>query len=215
MTELVPIPSPGVALEYGEPGRPLIVVVHDWFGRLPALEFYAEALVRHGFRVVVPDLYHGVATTDLTTAKQLLDQLDIAESLAILDEAVQEGRSQGSERVGTIGFAMGGWISLMHAQAGGVDAVVAYYASLEAKDHGVLPCSVQLHLAEVDDWGDDQDPESFIARLKEHGTSVTRYTYPGTRHGFANATVHGPLDARAAALAYARAARFLEQQLLD
>lgn len=215
MSELVPIPSPGVALEYGTPGHPLVILVHDWFGRLPSLELYAEALVRHRFRVVVPDLYDGVATTDESTARQLTDQLDIGLSLAIIDSAVQEGRSQGSDRVGVIGFAVGGWITLLHAQGGSADAVVAYYASLESKDHGVIPCAVQLHLAEVDEWSAGQDPESFVDRLKEHGTPVSHHTYPGTKHGFGNATIDGALDEHAAALAYARTAAFLEEHLIE
>ena len=214
MTELVPIPSPGVALEFGTPGDPLVVVVHDWFGRLPGLEFYAEALVRHGFRVVVPDLYNGLATTHEATAQQLLDQLDVAGALDILDEAIRTGRNEGSERVGIVGFSVGGWVTLLHAQGGSADAVVAYYASLEPKDHGVIPCPVQLHLAEIDEWGDGQDPEAFIGRLRDHGTPISSYTYSGTKHGFANATVHEHLDTRAAALAYARTAQFLESHLL-
>jgi len=215
MTEIVPIPSPGVALEYGEPGNPIVVLIHDWFGRLPSLEFYAEALVRHGLRVVVPDLYNGVATTNEVMAQRLLDELDVGFALSLVDDAIEEGRAQGSDRVGVIGFAMGGWIALLHAQAGSADAVVAYYASLEGKDHGVIPCPVQLHLAADDDWAEGQDPDSFVDRLKEHGTPVTRYAYPGTRHGFANATIHRSLDARSAALAYARTARFLELHLLE
>ncbi|WP_165063160.1 dienelactone hydrolase family protein [Marisediminicola senii] len=215
MPELVSIPSPGAALEYGTPGDPLVVVVHDWFGRLPGLEFYAEALVRQGFRVVVPDLYDGVATTDEHTAHLLMDSLDIGRALAIVDEAVTTGRTQGSSHVGVVGFSVGGWIALLHAQGGAVDAVVAYYASLEAKDHGVIPSPVQLHLAETDSWSAGQEPESFVDRLREHGTPVTQFTYAGTVHGFANATIHSTLDARAAALAYARVARFLESHLLE
>ena len=215
MTELVPIPSPGIALEYGTRGDPLVVVVHDWFGRLPSLEFYSEALVRHGFHVVVPDLYGGVATTDEATARRLLDQLDVGIALEVIDDAVRTGRERGSNRVGVIGFSVGGWLALLHAQGGAADATVAYYASLERRDHGIIPCAVQLHLAETDEWSDTQEPDAFIARLREHGTPVSTHTYAGTRPGFANATIHASLDARSAALAYARTARFLELQLLE
>ncbi|HEV7957787.1 MAG: putative carboxymethylenebutenolidase [Microbacteriaceae bacterium] len=215
MSELVPIPSPGIALEFGAAGNPLVVVVHDWFGRLPALEFYAKALVRHGFRVVVPDLYGGVATTDEATAKALFDQLDVGLALAIVDDAVQGGRSEGSDRVALVGFSVGGWIALLHAQGGSADAVVAYYASLEPRDHGVIPCAVQLHLADADEWGEGQDPSSFIDRLRDHGTPISHYRYRGTNHGFANATIRATLDEQAAALAFARTATFLQEHLLE
>ena len=61
MSELVPIPSPGVPISHGEPGSALVVLVHDWFGRLPWLENYAKGIAHQGYRVVVPDLFDGVA----------------------------------------------------------------------------------------------------------------------------------------------------------
>ena len=70
MAELVPIPSPGVPLYYGLPGSPLVVMAHDWYGRLPWLEPYAEALSGQGYRVVVPDFYEGVCTVDDATPKR-------------------------------------------------------------------------------------------------------------------------------------------------
>lgn len=214
MTELVPIPSPGVALEYGDRGAPLVILVHDWFGRLPGLEFFADALASKGFRVLVPDLYNGVATTDEATAHRLFDELDVATALDTFDELVQSGRAEGSSRVGIVGFSVGGWLALLHAQSGSADAVVAYYASLEPRDHGIIPAPVLMHLAEIDEWGEGQEPERFIERLTTHGTPVTTFTYLGTRHNFANATIRDRVDARAAALAFARTAVFLHQHLL-
>ena len=58
------MPHPGVTLEFGEPGRPVVVLVHDDHGRLPWLDQYALALARAGFHVLVPDLYDGRGTLD-------------------------------------------------------------------------------------------------------------------------------------------------------
>jgi carboxymethylenebutenolidase len=109
---------------------------------------------------------------------------------------------------------MGGWLALLHAQAGSADAVVAYYATLDASDHGVIPCPVELHYAERDDWEAGADPDAFVDRLRQHGTPVTRFSYAGTVHSFANASMREKLDERSAALAFARTATFLEQHLL-
>lgn len=215
MDDIVPIPSPGITLSYGTVGDPVVVIVHDWFGRLPSIEPYATALSTHGLRVLVPDFYDGVCTVNSATAEQLMGQLDIGAALAQLEDAVQESRGQGSARAAVVGFSMGGWLSLLFAQAGSVDAVVAYYASLGPQDHGVIPCPVQLHLAEVDEWGDGDDPDSFVDRLKDDGTPVELYTYLGTKHSFANASIPDRVDTRAAALAFARTATFLEKHLLD
>jgi carboxymethylenebutenolidase len=215
MSDLVAIPSPGVPLYYGEPGSPIIVLVHDWYGRLPWLENYARGLQHQGYRVAVPDLYGGVATTDQTTAEELMNQLDVATALASLDDVIQIARMEGSERVGAVGFSMGGWLALLHAQGGAADAVVAYYATLSTSEHGVIPCPVLLQFAETDDWGDGEDPESFVDRLKDHGTPVTEFSYLGTVHSFANATITDTADLNAAALAFARTASFLERHLVE
>jgi carboxymethylenebutenolidase len=215
MTNLVPIPSPGQTLFYGEPGNPAVVVLHDMYGRLPWLEAFATAVAGHGFRVAVPDFYDGVCTVVESNARDLMQNLDVARSLALIDGAVEEDQETGVERVGLVGFSMGGWLALLHAQAGGVDAVVAYYASLGPEDHGLIPCPVLLQWAEIDHWRAGEEPESFVARLQDHGTPVTEHTYLGARHSFANASLTDTLDVRAAALAFARTAVFLETQLID
>jgi carboxymethylenebutenolidase len=214
MSQLVPIPSPGIPLHFGDRGNPLVVVVHDWYGRLPWLESYAKALSAQGYRVVVPDLYAGFATLDSAEAEGLMGQLDVAGSLAELDDIIATARAEGSRRVGVVGFSLGGWLTLLHAQSGAADAVVAYYATLGAAQHGIVPCPVLLHLAEVDDWDEGEDPESFIDRLKDHGTPISEQTYPGTVHSFANATITDRVDVNAAALAFARTSSFLEDHLL-
>lgn len=215
MSQLVPIPSPGESLFYGEPGNPAVVVLHDSYGRLPWLVPYAEALASRGFRVAVPDLYAGVCTIDDDTAQELAGNLDIGTALAEIDDAMVEAQHTGTERVGLVGFSLGGWLALLHAQAGAADAVVAHYASLGPRDHGVIPCPVLLQWAETDDWEEGEDPEAFVARLKDHGTPVTQHGYLGTTHSFANASVTAHLDQQAAALAFARTAVFLESNLID
>ncbi len=215
MTELVPIPSPGVPVFYGEPGNPVVVVIHDWYGRLPGLEPFSEALASRGLRVAVPDLYEGVCTTDAATAESLMNQLDVATALAEVDDAIALGQQTGDERVGLVGFSLGGWLALMHAQAGVADAAVAYYASLSEQEHGIIPCPVLLQWAESDEWDAADGPEQFVERLKDHGTPVTEHTYLGTQHSFANASIPGRVDGQAAALAFARTAVFLEKHLID
>jgi carboxymethylenebutenolidase len=215
MAEPISIPSPGIPLYFGEPGSAQVILVHDYYGRLPWLVDYAEALARIGFRVVVPDFYDGIATTDADLAERLMEDLDVAQSLTLIDDAIQEARDEGTHRIGTIGFSMGGWLALLHAQGGATDAVAAYYATLAPEEHGVIPCPVLLNFAEADEWAEHEDPESFIDRLKDHGTPVSDYSYLATVHSFANASIPEKFNAAAAALAYARTASFLEDQLAD
>jgi len=215
MTALVPIPSPGVPVFYGDPGDPVLIVLHDMYGRLPGLEPFAMALASRGFRVAVPDLYDGFCTVDSATAQELMARLDLGSALAEVDDAIAQAQESGDERVGLVGFSLGGWLALLHAQSGAADAVVAYYATLGEKDHGVIPCPVLLHWAEVDEWREGEEPARFVERLTDHGTPVTEHTYLGTRHSFANASLPDKIDARAAALAFARTAVFVEKHLVE
>jgi carboxymethylenebutenolidase len=211
MAELIPIPSPGVPLYYGDPGDPLVVVLHDWYGRLPWLEPYAEALAsRGGFRVVVPDLYDGVATVAREGAEQLSDALDGDSALALIGNIIDAERATGSDRVGVVGFSLGAWLALQAAQAGLVDAAVIYYGT---GPDGIIPAPLLFHLAETDEFEPTDDTDAYLARLKGDGTPVTSHTYVGTEHNFANATVPALVDERSAALAFARTTVFLETQL--
>ena len=216
MSELIPIPSPGIPLVFGEAGAPVVVVVHDGYGRLPWLTPFAEALAqRGGFRVIVPDLYDGAATDDDRQADILLDQLSGTDARATIIREIEAARAEGSPRAGIVGFSMGGGLALQVAQAGEVDAAVAYYATLEASQPGIIPCPVMLHFAEQDDWPEGGTPEQFVGRLRENGTPVTQHGYAGTEHGFANGSLPALLDTRAAALAFARTTVFLETHLTD
>jgi carboxymethylenebutenolidase len=212
---LVPIPSPGVPLYYGEPGQPLVIVLHDWYGRLPWLDAIGRAIAHNGYRVAIPDLYDGVCTTDAATAETLMLKLDVGATLALIDDLITDARAEGSAKIATVGFSLGGWLALLHAQGGDVDAVATYYATLAESNHGVIPSPVLLHFAEIDTWEPGEEPESFIARLKDHGTPVSDHRYLGTVHSFANATMVELVDTRAAALAFARTVSFLSDHLGD
>ena len=202
-------------LYFGEPGAPLVVVVHDWFGRLPWLGALGMSLATEGLQVAVPDFLDGESTTNPLEARQLIQGIDIGASLAVIDDIIDEARLYGTEKVGVLGFSTGGWLALVHAQGGEVDAVVAYYASISESHHGIIPCPLLLQYAELDDWESGGDPVSFTKRLEQHGTPTALYTYLGTQHHFANLSLTDTADPQAAALAHARTAAFFAAHLLD
>jgi carboxymethylenebutenolidase len=214
VADLFPIASPGIPLWWGNAGDPLVVLVHDWYGRLPWLETVGAVLAREGFRVSVPDLYSGTATSTAEDAARLMTSLNVSRSLSELDDIIATARGEGSGKFGVVGFSMGGWLALLHAQGGAVDAVVAFYATLAPHDHGVVPCPAMLQFAEFDDWGKNEEPDDFIARLKEHGTPVIAHTYPGTQHSFANGSIPDLVNPRAAQLALSRTALFMREHLI-
>jgi len=213
MADDPPVPPPGATLAFGRPGAPLVVVAHDWHGRLPWIERYGAALAARRLRVLVVDLFAGRTALDDDRAARLMRESAASVSLGMVEDALMQGREEGSARAGVIGFSMGGWLALQTAAGGRVDAVVAYYATLEAAEHGLIPCPVLLHLAEHDSWLAPGAADDFVARLGAHSTPVVRHDYPGTGHGFANAAVERDFAAPSAALAFERTAAFLQEHL--
>jgi len=210
MSERIRIESPGETLEFGDVGRPTVIISHDWLGRLPWLTNFADALVLEGFRVLLPDHYDGWATTDPGEAGAMMAALDTDEALDRLDALIA---SAAPARVALIGFSLGGRLSIMSASRGGADALVVYYGSAAASEHGIIPCPVLMQLAAIDDWAPGRDPQNLMSRLRDHGTSVTEFTYSGAHHGFANQQNTAAYDRNTAALSFARTVAFLNLHL--
>jgi carboxymethylenebutenolidase len=200
---------------YGPSGAPLVIVLHDWFGRLPWLEQVALALAAEGLRVAVPDFFDGQTASAAADARALMETVDIEAALETVDDIIDEARMYGTTRIGELGFSTGGWLALVHAQSGEVDAVAAYYADLGEQHHGVIPCPVLLQLAEFDDGEYTGDPQAFVRRLNEHGTPTSQFAYLATAHHFANLSLRQAANPQAAALALARTCAFFAGHLCD
>lgn len=136
---IVPIPFRGTTLEYGTPGQPLVVLLHDGYGRHPGMERYGIPLAQRGFHVLVPDLYDGWAATDDADAAVLVG-LNLPVALNTIHGFVRAGRAYDVPGIGLVGFSMSGWLALLFAQSGTVDAIIAYDAILSGIEQGVLPC---------------------------------------------------------------------------
>lgn len=206
----------GYLAESAEPG-PGVLVVHDYYGQLPHVRQLCDLLAEAGFTALAPDLYGGRLTRNDAEAERMLAELDVVRSRAMLTAAARQMRAHPSvrpERIGAVGFSMGGWLALRIATIGVLDAVVAYYAALERDERSHIGCPVLVQLAQVDDWDPPETPDAFVAELVASGTTAELHTWPGTRHSFANADVaaYAPDQAR---WAWAETVDFLGRHLRD
>jgi carboxymethylenebutenolidase len=168
---------------------PAVILVHDSYGLLPHVRERCDALALAGFMALALDLYDGRSTTDPARAHALLGRLDVARSRTMLVLAARQLRAHPKvrpERVGAVGFSSGGWLALLAATGGVLDAVAAYYAALGPPELAPIPCPVMLHFAEVDEWEPMDLPTRFVAQLRAEGTEVVERTWPGTEHSFAD-----------------------------
>lgn len=191
---------------------PGVVVVHDWYGPLPHVAEFADELTMAGFDVELVDVYDGVTTSDPGRAEMLAEALDGPDALEQIADAARRLRTSGAPSVGAVGFSLGGSLVLRVAAAGGLDAIVVYYATCDPAAVAGLTCPVQLHLAEDDEFVSDEEVEEFVTGLRAGGAPVDTFVYPGTEHSFANADVE-LAEPRAADVALARTVGFLHARL--
>lgn len=200
---------------HGAAGAPVVVLLHDWHGRLPWIDGFGVRLAGHGFRVAVPDFYDGATATDASASRRLLRRRtsDMMGAHRILRGAIAEARAGGSARVALVGFSMGAMIALEYAAQSPVDAVVAYYGAARVGE-GTVRVPVLFQLAERDTWRGKEPPTALQARLSAEGHhTVELRTYAGAEHGFQNEQVARKFDADASAAAWASTLGFLRAHL--
>ena len=108
-----------------------IVVIQEWWGLVDHIKEVADRFAREGFVALAPDLYHGKSTRSPDEAGKLFMALNIGQAERDLRGAIQYllslEETVGSQ-VGTVGFCMGGQLSLYAACANAVvGACVDYY----------------------------------------------------------------------------------------
>lgn len=199
---------------HGRDGDPVVVLVHDWNGRLPWIDGFARRLAAEGYRVAVPDFFGGRTTVDDGEANALVRERfrDLPGALHLVSEAIGEARALRSQHAAIVGFSMGASIALAYAAQGSVDAVVAYYGT--ARSSLTLRVPVLFQLAETDDWSRRESPEQLQARMAAEGfDGIEVLSYDGAVHGFQNEQIAKRFDADASAAAWESTLAFLHAHL--
>lgn len=195
---------------------PGIVVIQEWWGLNDHIKDVADRYAREGFVALAPDLYHGVVVDEPNEAQKLLMGLDIPQAEKDLRGAVNYLRELTGKPVGTVGFCMGGALSLFAACTNGenVGACVDYYGGHPGVqfDFDGLKAPVLAFWAEHDDFVNPNIPK-WEAELKRRNARYTFHTYPGTQHAFFNDTNPGAYNKEAAEDSFRRAVAFFREHL--
>ncbi len=193
-----------------------VIVIQEWWGLNQHVQDVATRLAHEGFLALAPDLYHGRVTRSPDEAGKLLMALNIAQAERDLRGAVAHLRAQSGRAVGTLGFCMGGALSLFAACTNGaeVGACVVYYGGHPHVTYAFdqLRAPVLGHWAEDDAWANANVP-LIDAGLRQHGKTWDSYVYQGTKHAFFNDTRPEVYDRTAAESSWARTLAFFRQHL--
>ncbi|HEV3471521.1 MAG TPA: dienelactone hydrolase family protein [Pyrinomonadaceae bacterium] len=198
---------------------PGVIVLQEWWGLVPHIRDVADRFAREGFVALAPDLYHGRQTTSPDEAGKLMMALNIERTERDLRGAVEYLLSREAtegEAVGTVGFCMGGVLSLFAASKNErVGACVVFYGihPKAEPDLDNLRAPVLGLYAERDQFVPPEAVRDLEAKLRERGKSVEMHIYPGTDHAFFNDTRPEVYDPAAAADAWRRTVEFFRQHL--
>ena len=223
MSDYVSFPRPGgtTAGYLARPARagPAVVVIQEWWGLVPHVERVADRLAAEGFVALAPDLYHGQTTSSPDEAGRLMMSLQVDATARDLDGAIAYLKDQPEvkgSKVGTVGFCMGGALSLFAASRNrDVGACVVFYGA----HPNVKPDLAALQAPVLGLYGgrDSSVTPQVVAdldrRLAALGKRHEFHTYPDASHAFFNDTRPGVYDPVASADAWAKTLAFLRREL--
>lgn len=224
MGELVEFPfadgnTGGYLAEPEKGSGPGVVVIQEWWGLVDHIKDVCDRFAAEGFVALAPDLYHGKTTKSPDEAGKLMMALRIDEAERDLSAAVEYLStldSTTSQKVGVVGFCMGGALSLYTATKNpNIGACVVFYGGHPKvkPDLPNLQAPVLGLYAEKDRSVTPAAVHELERQLKSLGKQIEVKIYPGADHAFFNDTRPEVYNAEAAADAWQRTIEFLRKHL--
>ncbi len=187
-----------VAVPSGSGPWPAVVVIQEIFGVNRTIRGIADDLAAAGFLAVAPDLFWrfeaGIELDDrqpddLARAFALFQRYDADRGVEDIRATITAVRSmpEAGDKVGAVGYCLGGSLAYLTACRTDSDATVAYYGIsipdqlAEAAD---LDRPLLLHVAELDRFVPPEKRDAMLAGLRDN-PKVTTHLYPGVDHAFA------------------------------
>jgi carboxymethylenebutenolidase len=170
-------------------GRPGVIVIQEWWGLVPHVKEVTARFAAQGYVALAPDLYHGKSTVEAEEASHLMQGLDWGRAVEEIAGAARYLRdSEGVDRIGVVGFCMGGALTVLAATLPGIDAYVAFYGFPPA---GAAPLD-RITAPGLIFFGEDEgffsvpDAQAFATRQRAAGRACEVVVYRGAGHAFFN-----------------------------
>jgi len=194
-----------------------VIVIQEWWGLVPHIKEVCDRFAAEGYVALAPDMYHGAEAKSPDEAGKMMMAMRIDEAEKDLRGAVKYlvDHSSGG-KVGTVGFCMGGALSLYAASKNPqVGACVIYYGIHPniKPDLDNLQAPVLGFYAERDGYVTPAVVHELESQLKQHGKSAEMHIYPGTDHAFFNDTRKEVYNEAAAKDSWRRMLEFYREHL--
>ena len=199
---------------------PGLVVIQEWWGLTSHIADLTDRFAREGFVALAPDLYGGSTTHDADEAGQMMQALPVDRATRDLAGAVDFLLARDDvrgDRIGVVGFCMGGAFVLKLAAEQGAKVAVAvpfYPVGPLPEDYSGLQAKVMAHFGDEDGFMPADAADDLATRIKAGtGEEPIIHRYPAG-HAFLNdENLIGTYDAEQAKLAWERTISFLKENL--
>lgn len=196
---------------------PGVVVVQEYWGLNDHIKDVADRFAAAGYQALAPDLYHGLVATEPDEAGKAMMAMRIDDAAKDLRGAIQYVKQVTGKNAGTVGFCMGGALSLFAAceNPDDVAACVDFYGGHPAVKYGLerLRAPVLGLFAAKDTFVSPEKVEELDAELTRLGKAHDFVVYPDADHAFFNDTRQTVYKADAARDAWDRVLQFFGRHL--
>lgn len=196
---------------------PGVLVIQEWWGLVPHIKDVADRFAAQGYLALAPDLYHGATTKEPDEAGKLMMAMKMDEAGRDMSGAVDFLRNNEActGKVGSVGYCMGGGLSLYVSTLRPIDACVIYYGVLPGitPDLSKLAGPVMGHYASDDGWASPEVAHKLEQQIRDAGKHAQVYIYEGTDHAFFNDTRPEAYNKAAAELSWDRTLAFYREHL--
>jgi carboxymethylenebutenolidase len=209
--------APGYLAKPASGRGPGVVVMQEWWGLNENIKGIGDRLAAEGYTAIVPDLYHGKITAEPDEAMKLMMAMNMERAAKDMAGAFDYLKASDActGKIGSVGFCLGGGLSLFISTLRPTDACVIYYGALPGAqpDLSKLKAPVLGHYAENDDWASPTVARALEQQIRDGGNEAEFHIYPGTHHGFFNDTRDEVHDANASKTSWERTLAFFRQHL--
>jgi carboxymethylenebutenolidase len=197
---------------------PGVIVIQEWWGLDDHIADVTDRFAAEGFVALAPDLFGGRVVHEEQDAERLMSELPMDKAVEVMTGAVDHLLSMDEvtgDRVGAVGFCMGGaFVLALAARAGDkIAAAVPFYGGGgEDPDFTGLRAQIMGHYGEQDEFVPVASlPELRAAIERDSGITPAFHVYPAG-HAFFN-DQRPSYHAESARLAWERTLEFLRAHL--
>jgi carboxymethylenebutenolidase len=174
--------------------NPALIVIHEFWGLVDQIKDVARRFANEGYATLAVDLFDGRSASKPEDAMKIRQEFSEEKILGDLKGAIAYLKTLdfvNPKRIGSIGFCMGGWLSLSLAcHTKELAGAVVFYGRIPAQIDLVkdLSCPILGNYGGADPGITDADINRLKDALTNYGKKFDIKVYPGAPHAFFNDT---------------------------